>query len=125
MFADALASGGALVVIDRTTDQIIGSSRYNLPDPASGRAEIGWSYLARSYWGGSWNAVVKDLLLTHAFRFVDTVYFRVGEDNLRSRRAVEKIGGILTGETEAVQMADGTTVRHVVLQIEKADFHPL
>lgn len=122
LFEASLASGGAIVVIDKRAERIIGSSRYNVSDPGSGRAEIGWSYLARSHWGGAWNREVKGLLLAHAFRFVDTVYFRVGETNLRSRRAMEKIGGALSGETNLIILPDGTPAMHVIYQITKADF---
>jgi RimJ/RimL family protein N-acetyltransferase len=41
---------------------------------------------------------MKQLMLGHAFRFVRRVVFVVGPENLRSRRAVEKIGGVLSGK---------------------------
>lgn len=121
-FADSIASGGAMVVSLKATDQIIGSSRYFQPDPASGRAEIGWSFLARQYWGGAMNAQVKHLLLTHAFRFVDTVYFRVGESNIRSRRAMEKIGGRLTDLRDVIIGPTGAALPHVIFDLTRADF---
>lgn len=122
LFDESIASGGAMVVIHKASGSIIGSSRYNLRDPASGNVEIGWSYLARSYWGGATNGEVKALLLNHAFRFVDTVHFRVGETNLRSRRAVEKIGGILTDRRDELEMPDGTKAIHVIFEINRQDF---
>lgn len=121
LFEESLESGGAIIVIDNGTGEIIGSSRFHIADAASGRAEIGWSYLARSHWGGQYNSEVKALLLAHAFRFFDTVYFRVGETNLRSRRAVEKIGGKLTDKTDVMILSDGTSAVHVIFKIEKAD----
>src|SRR4051794_19768059 len=55
-FADALAQGGALAVIDLATGSIVGSSRYQGYDPADGGSvEIGWTFLARSQWGGLFN----------------------------------------------------------------------
>ena len=54
--------------------------------------EIGWTFLERAFWGGAYNAELKSLMLDHAFRFVDRVVFVVGEDNLRSQKALEKIG---------------------------------
>src|SRR6186713_2199642 len=70
-FADALAKGGALAIVDRTTGAVIGSSRFQGHDPAAGgEVEIGWTFLARSYWGKGYNAEVKRLMLAHAFRFV-------------------------------------------------------
>ncbi|HUR48040.1 MAG TPA: GNAT family N-acetyltransferase [Acidimicrobiales bacterium] len=91
-FEDATASGGALVVIDRRDDQIIGSSRYAGYDPERRQVEIGWTFLARSHWGGPYNAELKSLMLRHAFQFVDAVMIRVHSGNLRSQRAVEKLG---------------------------------
>jgi N-acetyltransferase len=122
LFEASLASGGAMAAIDKQAERIIGSSRYDVADLGSGRAEIGWSYLARSHWGGAWNREIKRLLLTHAFRYVDTVFFRVGETNLRSRRAMEKIGGKLSRETDVITLPDGRPVVHVIYEITKADF---
>jgi RimJ/RimL family protein N-acetyltransferase len=99
-FREALASGGAFAVIDRKTHKIIGSSRYFGFDAATKEIEVGWTFLARAYWGGRYNAELKRLMLEHAFRFVDTVVFLVGPTNMRSRRAMEKIGGVLAGERD-------------------------
>jgi RimJ/RimL family protein N-acetyltransferase len=96
-FADALASGGALVAIDRATGQIIGSSRYHDFDPDARMIEIGWSFLARRCWGGRYNGEMKRLMLEHAFTAVDHVRFAIGPVNHRSRRAVEKLGAVYSG----------------------------
>ena len=93
-FADALNSGGALVVIDRATGQIIGSSRYHGFDATESVVEIGWTFLARRYWGGRYNGEMKRLMLEHALQTVDRVLFIIGPENRRSRRAVEKIGAV-------------------------------
>jgi N-acetyltransferase len=96
-FDEALASGGALVAVDAKTQQIIGSSRFHGYDSEQRRVEIGWTFLARSHWGGRYNGDMKQLMLAHAFRFVDSVVFLIGPENWRSRRAVEKIGARLIG----------------------------
>ena len=98
-FCEALASCGAFAVIDRQTGRIIGSSRYYGYDEARSEIEIGWTFLATTYWGGSYNREMKELMLRHAFRFVKTVVFLVGPQNVRSQRAMEKIGGIRAGLT--------------------------
>jgi RimJ/RimL family protein N-acetyltransferase len=98
-FAEALASGGALVAIDRTSGRIIGSSRYHGYDPAASVVEIGWSFLARAYWGGRYNGEMKRLMLDHAFRSVSRVIFIIGPANRRSQRAVEKLGAVPAGTT--------------------------
>ena len=98
-FEEALASGGALVALDRAGGQIIGSSRYHGYDAEQSVIEIGWSFLARACWGGRYNGEMKKLMLEHAFRSVKRVIFVIGPDNRRSQRAVEKIGGVRAGTT--------------------------
>lgn len=99
-FDAAIESGGALTIIDKATGRIAGCSRYHDYEPELSRVEIGYTFLVRSCWGGAVNGEVKRLMLDHAFRFVDTVQFAVAEDNLRSRRACEKIGATLSDRRE-------------------------
>ena len=117
-FDDGIAGGGMLIAIDRAGGRVIGSSRYGLTRALPGEVEIGWTFLARSHWGGRYNGEMKALMLGHAFRTMDRVILLVGEDNIRSRRAVEKIGGRLTTRTHEAEMA-GRPVRHVVYAIDK------
>ena len=116
-FREALESRGAFVVIDRRTQEIIGSSRYCRYEPEKREIEIGWTFLARSHWGGKFNGELKRLMLDHAFRFVDSVVFIIGSTNFRSQKAVEKIGGVLI-ERRETPGPDGITVDHVY-QIRK------
>ena len=102
-FQDALDSRGALIAIDNKTHRVIGSSRFWGYDAAKSEIEIGWTFLARSYWGGRYNWDLKRLMLAHALKFVDRVVLLVGPQNFRSRRAVEKIGGVERGR----RIADG------------------
>jgi RimJ/RimL family protein N-acetyltransferase len=92
-FREALESGGALIVIDSNGGRVIGSSRFHGYDEEKSEIEIGWTFLARSHWGGIYNKEMKRLMLRHAFRFVNSVIFLVGPQNVRSQRAIEKIGG--------------------------------
>jgi N-acetyltransferase len=96
-FREALESGGALIAIDAKDGRVIGSSRFHAYDEERSEIEIGWTFLARSHWGGVYNREMKQLMLGHAFRFVERVTFLVGTENLRSQRAVEKIGGVRVG----------------------------
>jgi RimJ/RimL family protein N-acetyltransferase len=96
-FAEALAGGGAFAIVDPATGEVIGSTRYHGYDAERSEVEIGWTFLARSHWGGAVNGEMKRLMLDHAFRFVESVLFLIGPENWRSRRAVEKIGGALDG----------------------------
>jgi N-acetyltransferase len=99
---DALESGGAFVVVDTNTQQIIGSTRFHGYDPEKSEIEIGWTFLARKYWGGRYNAEMKQLMLAHAFRFVENVVFFVGENNIRSQKATEKIGAVKSGTAKKI-----------------------
>ncbi len=96
-FEQGLASGGALLAIDVGTQRVIGTSRFDRYDEARNEIEIGWTFLARSHWGGKYNGEMKQLMLTHAFHYVARVVFVVGPGNLRSRRALEKIGATHSG----------------------------
>lgn len=108
------------MVIDKASDEVIGSSRFQAYDPADGGSvEIGWTFLARSHWGGASNAEMKRLMLAHALGFVERVDFRIGEANLRSRAALEKIGGRLSDRIEMAETTSGM-VRHVVYEITRA-----
>lgn len=96
-FAQHLASGGALVVLDRGDGRVIGTTRYHGYDPEKSEVEIGWTFLARSHWGGAVNAELKQLMLDHAFGSVERVIFLAAVGNLRSRRAIEKLGATFIG----------------------------
>ena len=96
-FRQALESDGALIAVDSKDGRIIGSSRFHAYNKEKSQIEIGWTFLARSHWGGIYNHEMKHLMLQHAFRFVKSVIFLVGPQNLRSQRAIAKIGGVRAG----------------------------
>ena len=96
-FREAMESGGALIAIDARNGKVIGSSRFHGYNPEQREIEIGWTFLARSHWGGIYNREMKQLMLRHAFRFVESVIFLIGPQNLRSQKAVEKIGAARVG----------------------------
>jgi N-acetyltransferase len=116
-FADALASRGALVIEDATTGSVVGSSRYFEPNVTDDRVEIGWTFLAREYWGRGVNAAVKRLMMRHALNTFGGVRFRVGPDNIRSQRAVELIGAERIGIT-----FDATGTASVEFKVTRAGF---
>jgi RimJ/RimL family protein N-acetyltransferase len=119
-FTDGLASGGMLTVRHTASGAVIGSSRYSTAFAEPGEVEIGWTFLSRAHWGGAANRELKDLMLTHAFASFATVVFYVGENNARSRRAVEKLGGHLLDRPAHPDRAN-----HVIYAIGRADFHRL
>jgi RimJ/RimL family protein N-acetyltransferase len=110
-FREAMESGGALIVIDRRQGRAIGSSRFHGYDEAKREIEIGWTFLARSHWGGAFNREMKQLMLRHAFQFVDSVYFLVGPRNFRSQRALEKLGAFRIGSRLAANGRESVEFR--------------
>lgn len=121
-FDEGLASGGALAIIDNATGRIAGSSRYGEPEAdMPGEIEIGWSFLARVYWGQGYNAEFKRLMLAHALAHFERVIFQVGADNVVSRRAMANIGGILTDRTRSYERG-GAMVEHVIFAITRESF---
>jgi RimJ/RimL family protein N-acetyltransferase len=96
-FREALDSSEALIACDADDGRVIGSSRFHGYDEERSEIEIGWTFLARSHWGGRYNGEMKRLMLLHAFRYVHSVIFLVGLHNVRSQRAITKIGGVRMG----------------------------
>ena len=119
-FAAALASGGALCVREAASGTVIGSSRFYLWNPDARTVVIGYTFLARSHWGGATNRELKNLMLAHAFRWASVVDFHVGPNNLRSQRALERIGARLQERRELVAGDPATT--RVVYRISRAEF---
>jgi RimJ/RimL family protein N-acetyltransferase len=117
-FDGAIESKGAFAVIDRESGKIVGSSRYCNLNPAKREVEVGFTFLERAFWGGAYNGELKSLMLEHAFRFVKRVVFVVGENNLRSQKALEKIGARFLKKAE-MQAPDGSLRRNVIFAITR------
>jgi len=120
-FDGALESKGAFAIIERKSGRIIGSSRYCNLDLTNREVEVGWTFLEREFWGGTYNRELKQLMLDHAFRFVDRVLFVVGEQNFRSQKALAKIGASFLKKVQ-VPADDGTIKRNVVFVINASSF---
>ena len=124
-FDEGLASGGALAVVDRSDDRIIGSTRYDKFDPDEGGVvEIGWTFIAPRCWGKGINPEMKHAMLAHAFESVALVEFRVGDTNYRSRNALEAIGAVRTDRYE-LEKYQGKRVVHLVYEITRERFNRL
>jgi RimJ/RimL family protein N-acetyltransferase len=118
LFKDAMQSGGAFAIVDKGTNSIIGSTRFHAIKESKNAIEIGWTFLARQYWGGKYNKSMKCLMMKYAFDFVENVLFYIHENNFRSRKAVEKIGGERITEIEG-QLLDLRQQGTVVYNITK------
>lgn len=116
-FAEAMASKGAFVIIDLKSQKIIGSSRYYDYDSRNSSVVIGYTFLTRKYWGGKYNRDLKKLMVNYALDFVKTSYFHVGINNIRSQKAMLKIGGIHTGIQE-IPVSYSAPKKSIVYKIE-------
>jgi len=117
-FDGAIESKGAFAIIERKSGKIIGSSRYCNLNETTSEVEIGWTFLERAFWGGSYNRELKSLMLNHAFRFVNRVLFVVGENNLRSQKALQKIGAAFL-EKASLPNPDGSMTPNFIFAITR------
>jgi RimJ/RimL family protein N-acetyltransferase len=103
-FEDALKSETALVILDKKQNRVIGSTRFYYYRPEFSEVAIGYTFIARSHWGGAYNRYVKQLMLENAFQCVDTVWFHIDPANIRSQTATKKFGATYqhTAELEGV-----------------------
>jgi len=99
-FEGAIQSHSAFLVLDTVSGDTIGSTRFYDHFPEDSRIAIGYTFLARAYWGGQYNSSLKALMLNYAFDYVDTVLFHVGAQNIRSQKAVLKLGAKKVEEME-------------------------
>ncbi|MGZ3837024.1 MAG: GNAT family N-acetyltransferase [Flavisolibacter sp.] len=113
--------GQASFVIRRTADQaLIGMTRYYAIEPFHKRLSIGYTWYVPEVWGGAENKECKWLLLQYAFEQLgyQRVQFDVAHQNLRSQKAVEKIGGVKEAVLRKHGLhADGTVRDTVVFSI--------
>jgi RimJ/RimL family protein N-acetyltransferase len=117
IFSTGLASNATLTALDKQTSQIIGSSRYYEVDEENLELAIGFTFLARSHWGGTANGEMKSLMLAHAFTWAQRVWFHVDSNNFRSCKALEKIGAVLSHT--AHRPVNGRPLEHCFYYIDK------
>ena len=98
---------------------MVGSSRFHGYDEERSEVEIGWSFLARSHWGGRYNGEMKQLMLEHAFLFVRSVVFLIGPENVRSQRAVQKIGAVPAGTRRDTSGRESRVYRITAVSFEQ------
>lgn len=118
-FKGALESKGAFTVYNRATGEVIGSSRFYDFDSKENSVAIGYTYLARDHWGTTYNKALKSLMLAHALQFVDKVIFHIGACNIRSQKAIKKLGAIKIGEIEMKYYGEETKL-NFIYQIDRS-----
>jgi RimJ/RimL family protein N-acetyltransferase len=121
-FDSAIDGNAAFLIVDAKTNEPIGSSRYYEYDEAKKSIAIGYTFLARKYWGGNWNQALKKLMLHYAFQFVDKVIFHIGEHNLRSQIATQRFGAKKLDRIEEKPFGS-QVVRNFVYELKKEDWN--
>lgn len=120
-FKGAIESKGAFLIYDNLTGSLIGTTRYYDVNTHDRSIAIGYTFLSRAYWGRDYNKAAKSLLLQHAFSFAEKVIFHIGANNIRSQKAIEKIGAIKIGELEMSYYGEDNKLNYVY-QITKQDW---
>ncbi len=116
-FESAIASKAAFVVVDCKTKEWIGCTRYYEYNVADSSIAIGFTFLTTDYWGGVYNSALKKLMIDYALAFVNKVLFHVGEKNIRSQKALMKIGAIPVNE-----QTDMGGISHLVFEITRNNY---
>jgi RimJ/RimL family protein N-acetyltransferase len=117
-FEGAMQSGGAFLVIDKTTGFAIGSTRFYDYNSKDHSIFIGYTFYATAYWGKGINPGVKALMLNYIFKYVDKVYFHIGAENIRSQIAIARLGAIKVGQQEVTYFGE-TPKLNFVYEINK------
>jgi RimJ/RimL family protein N-acetyltransferase len=116
-FKGAIESKGAFLVYDNKTNTPIGSSRYYEVDHHNRSVAIGYTFLAKDHWGGTYNTALKSLMTNHVFESFDAVILHIGAHNIRSQKAAERIGAVKIDEIDMEYYGESTK-RNFVYRIE-------
>jgi RimJ/RimL family protein N-acetyltransferase len=112
-FQGAIESKGAFFIRDTQTNEPVGSSRFYDYDEKDNSILIGYTFIARKYWGKGFNKALKKLMIDYAFQYVDTIYFHIGAHNIRSQKAIEKIGAIKVDEIEVTYYGEDSKLNYI------------
>lgn len=117
-FKGAIESGGAFIVTELATGEVIGSSRFYDLDESNSEVAIGYTFIGRKFWGGGFNRELKKLMLDHAFLYTKRVVFHIGAENMRSRKAIEKLGATLVKQVDVAYYGEPVkpNVEYQILQ---------
>ena len=114
-FEGAILSKGAFLIRDAKTNEAVGSSRFYDYDEKENSVLIGYTFIGRKFWGNGYNKALKKIMLDYAFQQVDKVYFHIGAFNIRSQKAIEKIGAIKVDEFEVEYYGEESKLNFVYL----------
>lgn len=97
-FDTAITSKSSFLILDKKTNEPVGTTRFYDYKPENSSVAIGYTFIGRKFWGGAYNQSTKKLLIDYAFHKVNSILFHVGEENIRSQKAVLKLGATKINE---------------------------
>lgn len=120
-FQGAIQSKGAFLILDKTSNEVLGSTRFYDFDEENNSILIGYTFYGTKSWGKNINPQVKKLMLDYIFQFAETVIFHVGKENIRSQKAMEKLGAKKIGEEEIAYFGEAPKT-NVIFEIKKENW---
>lgn len=112
-FKGAIESQGAFKIVEKSTGNFLGSTRFYDFEESENRIFIGYTFYGANSWGKGINPQVKKLMLDYIFQFVDKVHFHIGKENFRSQIALERLGGKKIAEEEVAYFGEPTRTNFV------------
>ncbi|WP_051190518.1 GNAT family N-acetyltransferase [Kaistella palustris] len=120
-FNGAFQSGGAFLILDKKSDEVLGSTRFYDYNEKEKTILIGYTFYGTKSWGKNINSSVKKMMLDYIFQFVDRVIFHVGKNNIRSVKAMNKLGAENKGEEEVAYFGEDSKT-NIIFEIKKEDW---
>jgi len=114
----------ALTVIDIKANKIIGATSIGNISSRDRRAEIGWTWLGKSFQGKGLNAQIKLLLVQYLFDEcgLERIELKTDVLNIAARKAMAKIGfveeGVLRSHTQMINNRRRDTIFYSMLNSE-------
>jgi RimJ/RimL family protein N-acetyltransferase len=104
------------VIVEKSTQQAVGSTRYANIDRENRKLEVGWTWVGRPWQRTPVNTETKYLLLQHAFESLECIRVEFKTDSLndKSRAALIRIGAREEGVLRNHMITSGGRRRHSV-----------
>ena len=105
-FDGAMQSKGAFKIVDKSSQKVLGSTRFYDYSEQTDSIFIGYTFYDTAWWGKGVNQAVKNLMLNYIFQFVSKVNFHVGSENIRSQIAVQRLGAVKVAEQQVTYFGE-------------------
>lgn len=120
-FDGAMQSKGAFKIVDKSTGNIIGSTRFYDYNEQENSILIGYTFYSLACWGKGINLAVKTIMLDYIFQFVEKVNFHIGANNVRSQIAIGRLGTTKIEEQEITYFGEEPKLNYVY-SLKKEDW---